>query len=201
MTDDAPSGVEHIYQPPNAALQDPESDSVFFTTSIRKLVILFVATHGLYAVYWFYKQWATIRESLSQNVWPIPRAIFYVFFTHSLFREFASHEVGDGNTAPEALRNQAWLLVLFALVSYGCDRAVQGTEDYGIIDLVGYLTLLGVVVPLVNAQRVANAKSRDPNGQTNARFTLWNWLFVVIGGFIWAAIIFSVVMELREILL
>ena len=68
----------------------------FYVVSKRKLTILFVATFGLYGVYWQYKLWSRFKhaapsDSEDAGMWPVMRAIFGVFFIHPLFGQVKRH--------------------------------------------------------------------------------------------------------------
>ena len=59
--------MENLYRTPQAQLVDAPlagAEGHFFTTSIRKMSILFIATMGLYILYWGYKQWDSQRSRM-----------------------------------------------------------------------------------------------------------------------------------------
>ena len=57
----------------------------FFPVSEGKLITLYIVSLGMYAVYWFYKNWTLQQEVMEEKIRPFWRAIFSVFYTHSLF--------------------------------------------------------------------------------------------------------------------
>ncbi|HEX8617495.1 MAG TPA: DUF4339 domain-containing protein, partial [Thermoanaerobaculia bacterium] len=59
----------------------------FFAVGVRKLVVMYVLTFGLYQLYWFYKQWWTIRARDGEDIWPLARAAFAWFFFHELVKD------------------------------------------------------------------------------------------------------------------
>jgi hypothetical protein len=60
----------------------------FYAVSQKKFLIMYIGTLGLYSVYWFYKHWSLYKKSENEEMWPIMRSIFQIFFTHSLFSLF-----------------------------------------------------------------------------------------------------------------
>lgn len=56
-----------------------------FHVSLTKLIIMFIATFGLYQVYWFYKQWQALKNYYDLDAWPIARSFFFLSFIHILY--------------------------------------------------------------------------------------------------------------------
>ena len=79
---------ENVYAVPESNLEIlPESPRhMFYVVSKIKFLVLFFATFSLYGVYWNFKNWSLYKNYHNDDIWPIMRAIFSVFFTHSLFR-------------------------------------------------------------------------------------------------------------------
>ena len=82
--------MDNVYKPPEANLirenSFAEDDSVFYVVAPKKFFLLYIGTLGLYGLYWFYKNWSQYKAYENLSLWPVPRAIFSIFFTHSLFR-------------------------------------------------------------------------------------------------------------------
>lgn len=85
---------DNIYRPPQAdmeapapqALGKPATSAPFFQTSPLKVAVLSIATFGLYRLVWFYRQWAR-RQKHGDDVSPLGRTIFIVFFVYGLFQD------------------------------------------------------------------------------------------------------------------
>ena len=58
----------------------------FFTTSTLKLTLMSICTLSIYQLYWFYKNWALIKERTGQNIMPFWRASFAPFWAYSCFK-------------------------------------------------------------------------------------------------------------------
>ena len=79
---------DHVYRSPEAPLLLPErAPDRYYVVSPTKYWVLSVATVGMYRLYWHYRNWTLYRASTGERMWPVMRAIFSIFFTHSLFRE------------------------------------------------------------------------------------------------------------------
>jgi len=78
---------DSIYAPPEADVSvDVADEPDFYVVAPRKFYLLAVLTFNLYFVYWFYRNWRRIKERNNEDIWPPARAIFYIFFTHALFK-------------------------------------------------------------------------------------------------------------------
>lgn len=79
---------DNVYAPPASAVVEPApagADHSFYVVAPAKFCLLFFFTLGMYHVYWFYMQWARYRRGHPEvTIWPVARAIFSVFFAHSL---------------------------------------------------------------------------------------------------------------------
>src|SRR5690348_5418147 len=120
MTDISIAPPLHV-EPVSAA---SAADSPFYVVSRKKLTILFIMTMGGYGMYWFYKNWSQYRkhgtspQEERRSIWPIPRAIFLVFFIHALFSKVK--ELGQGRPQVAAWGNSLhawWMVVLYVAMS------------------------------------------------------------------------------------
>jgi hypothetical protein len=148
-----------------AGVKDPR----WFRVGGVKLAVMFVATMGLYQLYWFYKQWDRVRDA-GDNVAPAPRSLFSILFCYSLFRRIndSTYAVGVQTRLPPSL-----LAVGFILPSLMWKME-------GAVAFLGFLAF----VPLVAAQRIANrvALAQGSTEDPNTRLTRLNWGGVLAGG-------------------
>ena len=76
----------NIYQTPEADLGvAEETEAEFYVVSMVKFYVRYLVTMGIYGIYWFYKHWRQHKDHSGRGLWPVPRAIFSIFFAHSLF--------------------------------------------------------------------------------------------------------------------
>ena len=64
-----------------------ETKPLFFQVSVGKFILMSICTIGIYEVYWFYKNWHTIREKRGNNISPLVRALFSPFWYAALIKE------------------------------------------------------------------------------------------------------------------
>ncbi len=173
------------YHPPEAELQDSSNsvgnDQAFFIVSTRKLFLMFVLTLGLYVVVWFYHHFKRIKQSAGEPTWPVARAIFYVFFTHSLFKRIHHAASSNGIRTDWA---HFWYASAFVLLS-----VIGGISHRS--NASGWLEILWLVlIPfsvwiLVKVQATSNTVLGDPRGQANHRLTALNYIWIVVGLVAW----------------
>lgn len=181
--------MDNVYKAPEAELL-VQQDSRFFVTSIRKLVILFVCTLGAYSLYWSYKQWASQRSQMAENIWPSLRAFFAIFFMHSLSRRMNDSLAAEHPGEPRDNDAATWFVVLTvagAVLSRGSNYMDLPLPVVVLIDLLPMLTLF----PLITLQRRANLISQNPDGQRNHSLTLFNWPFILLGLVLWTALLWA----------
>lgn len=145
-------------------------EAPFFATSVLKLAILSIVTLGLYEVYWHYQQWKRVKERTHQDIWPIARAIFSVFFLKSLGDEIK--EVAEEQKVYTGFTPLNLAIVYFALFI-----PLRLPDPAWLISLLSFLPLLSLQkqIALIHAQ-VA------PQADTNSRFGVLNIVGIVFGG-------------------
>ena len=142
----------------------------FFPVSITKLVVMSVCTFGFYEVYWFYRNWRLARER-GAHVRPALRALFAIFFCHSLFR-IVRDRAGDTAARDDELRAGP-LAIGWIVVSL-----LGGLPDpYW---LVSFCAVVFVVPVQMSANRYNRV--RAPRHDPNDRFGTANWIAIVGGG-------------------
>lgn len=175
-----------IYKTPEADLgaEVVVTQSDFYVVSPRKFLILFFITLGMYRLYWFYQNWA-LHKRINPEVWPIPRAIFSLFFTHSLFNlidfRLKDREIVH-SWSPGSL---ATVYVCLLLVEAVVERLSTNNIGSPLTDIISIGILPVLVWPLYQAQRAANAACGDPDGESNSRLTWANWLWIIAGMAFW----------------
>ena len=182
---------ENIYTTPKAELRVGVKDwsgCSFFPTSQKKLAILFIATFGIYTVYWFYKNWDLRKKIEKSKVTPVLRAIFYIFFTHSLFRKVENVAISKGISKSWSAVPLATLFVILAIVSNILDRSSESTEVISILDFASVGIVFILLLPIYMVQEVVNKINDDPHGKLNNSFSIYNFIFIILGGLFWVLV-------------
>lgn len=173
------------------------ADNMFYVVSRRKLAILFIATFGLYAVYWFYKNWSLYRDHASwspenrPSVWPVPRAIFVVFFIHSLFSKVK--EFGHDKPPVAAWSNNllATIMVVLYIGIEILDRLSSRSIGVPYTDYLSFAGMVALLFTFLSAQSMINASCNDPDGKGNDRLTGANYAWIVVGGLLWVPVLIA----------
>lgn len=158
----------------------------FFPVSEGKLITLYILSFGLYGVYWFYKNWKLQQPKMDKKIFPVLRAIFSIFFTHSLFNRInkSAQKLEDKHRFNANLL--ATLFVGAVIVSNVLDRVSVNTSvldmlsDNAVI-ISSLIIFLLSAYPLVVVQATVNRINNDILGYLNHRYSLWNYLLIVAG--------------------
>lgn len=176
------------YAPPTAQVADvPQASAVpaFYVVGKTKFLVLYVATLGTYALYWFYKNWSNYKAATREDVWPVARAIFSIFFIHALFRSVLERIVAAGKSIKWDPQAQATLLVVLLVLSNIMDRVASRVAEYGFLDVASILLLIPLAITFLKAQAAINLASNDVDGASNSHLTGLNYLWIVIGAILW----------------
>lgn len=179
-----------IYRAPDAELQGEQAaaEHEFYVVSKNKFLLLMIGTFGLYEFYWFYKNWSLYKKHSGADMLPVMRAIFSIFFVHSLFRTVEDRNLDNGG---ESTWSPAWMATLYVVLSIAssiADRISAKMVEYTALDLVSLVALPIIVWVLYRAQHMINIVCGDPNGESNSEITPANYLWVAIGLLFWGLI-------------
>ena len=171
-----------------------------FAVSEGKLLTLYLLSFGLYGVYWFYKNWQLQQPSMAKKIYPLLRAIFSIFFTHSLFKRINEQASKLEKKHRFNANLMATLYVVTIVLSHLIDRlsmvADGGSAGIGhflhnalsgnslIIISVGIFLLSAI--PLVHVQATANRINDDMLGYLNHKYSVWNYILMATGALLWA---------------
>ncbi len=161
-----------------------DPDTEYFSVSLSKFAIMYIVTLGIYTIYWFYRHWKLQQPHMEQPIWPIPRAIFAIFFTHSLARRvensMQNKKLDDSNN----LNMMATLFVLLSIAG-GILNASSSPESPAYMGLLILAAFLFSVYPLIEIQEKINLLKGDPLGKLNAKYSAANITAIIVGSFFW----------------
>lgn len=185
--------TDSVYAPPKADLTKvhiDDSTEAFYVVSTFKMIVMFLTTMGGYQIYWYYKNWRRHQEMAASHggadadIWPVPRAIFSIFFVHSLFGKVKQHAIAQQR--PTTFNNNLTATLIVCCMLFGVSALFFRSPQALLVITV--LTLL-MVVPLMflyrSAQRFINDTCGDPEGATNAEFSTANYLWMAAGLVYW----------------
>ena len=160
------------YAPPGTAVADvPAVDTAapWFAVSVSKLFVMCIFTLMLYQIYWFYRQWSHVKRREALSIWPVPRAIFAVFFCYQLYARIRDDgkplRVADLAAGPLA----AGYIVTTLLSPL--------PDPYWLVVFASNFFLL----PVQAAANAVNA-AKAPQHDANAKYSVLNCVGIGIGG-------------------
>ena len=174
-----------IYQTPEADVQKSDISNEFYVVSGKKFLLLYFFTLGLYTLVWFYIHWRRYSRSNKKKMWPVMRAIFSIFFAHSLFKRICDAAIEKKPDLKWNHQNAATIYVLFAVAGSILDRLSYKSIGTPTTDILSILTLLVTAPVIYKAQMTANVACQDEFGLSNKTMTPINILWIVLGGLIW----------------
>ena len=182
-----------IYRAPQAELREPETgvEQEFYVVGKAKFLILMITTFGLYEFFWFYKNWSLYKARHNENMLPVMRAIFSIFFVYSLFKRVAASIDANGRESKWYPGWMAASYILLSLSSSLVDSIASRVETYSLLDLFSLAVFPIIVWILYCAQQEINVACDDPEGDSNAALTPANYFWIVLGLLIWAGMAFG----------
>jgi hypothetical protein len=162
----------------------------FFVLAPSKLVIMLVATMGIYSIYWFYQNWTRQRYKYDEDIWPLARALFAIFFAHRLFRRIDARlgEATKGSDDSEFVwspMSTATQYVALAVLSSVINRLSVEVGGDVVLDLLSIIVMVISFWFLNTAQEAINVALGDPDGDADSRFLSRDISWCLIGGFLW----------------
>ncbi|MDP5238162.1 hypothetical protein Q9Q94_01395 [Uliginosibacterium sp. 31-16] len=183
-----------VYAPPKADLEiDDGVLEEFYVVSKSKFLTLYLSTLGLYGIYWYYRNWKQQKQAHGLSIWPLPRAIFQVFFIHSLFRAISDGLRRNGLSYAWNAGSVATPLVIITLISNVADRLSAKDIGEPWTGLISLATLFVMAALLNLAQGAVNAACKDPQGLSNKEFSGANIVWIVLGVIFWALALFGTI--------
>ena len=188
---------KNIAQPETQKLPADENETPFFPVAEGKFITLYILSFGLYGIYWFYQHWKRQKPMMDKKIYPLLRAIFSIFFTHSLFKRInqqATHlpQQHKFNTNALATFFVATIILSHVIepVSMGADM-IQSMTSQTFITVSLVLFLLSTY-PLVKAQATINRINNDMLGLLNHKYSVWNYLIIVPGTIFWLLLVMGI---------
>lgn len=146
-----------------------------------------VCTFGLYELYYFYKNWHFIRERTRSSIKPFWRALFSPIWAYSFFKSIRDHasEERRPDTLHVGMLTAAYLIILFLY---------KLPDPFWVISAFTF-------VPLLKANEIAVElnKSMVLDYQENDRFSGKNWVAIIIGGTLFAFIVWDMFFPISAI--
>jgi len=148
------------------------ASSILFPVSPMKLIVMDTVTFGIYGLYWAYKNWRWFERDTNKKVVPFIEAIFLPLTLFDLCQKVRDLAWQKGSKEP---------LPIFPIAAafFLLNAAGRLPGAFCLISLLSVLPIL-VVQGYINDLN----KSVNPDFEMNSKFTVWNWVGIVIGS-IW----------------
>ena len=166
------------------------TEAEFFPVSEGKLLTLYILSFGMYGIYWFYKNWMLQAKAMDKKIYPMWRAIFSIFFTHALFKRINTRAQQVEKNHTFHANALATLFVTLVVASNIIDPVSYNTSllvnlsDVSLI--ITSLTLFFIsAYPMVKVQATVNRINNDMLGYLNHKYSIWNYLLIVVGALFW----------------
>ena len=157
---------------------------LFLHISVARLVLLSIASVGIYEAYWIYKNWRYIKEREGLRIRPVWRGIFGIFYCHSLLKRIKADKEASALIEPTYSVQLATGWVILVILAGIIGRA-PGVAPSIIAALIpSYLFL----VPVQNYINSVTEK-RSP-GSSYYGWSTGQIVILVFGLIVWALILF-----------
>ena len=162
----------------------------FFPVSEGKLITLYIVSFGMYAIYWFYKNWTLQQEAMEEKIRPFWRAIFSIFYTHSLFKRIHQQASKLEKKHQFNANVYATLFVAAIVISNIIDRLTMNSNMFepgsqNSLVIISLVLFFVSIYPLVKVQATVNRINNDMLGFLNHKYSIWNYLLIALGCILW----------------
>ena len=132
-----------------------------------------------------------VPDTESEDFYVVSPTKFYLlsFLTLNLYYVYWFYRNWRAVKAREGV---ATLFVLLAICSSVLDRMANKGIGSPTTDVIGTALVLITPLVLVRGQKAINFACGDPDGSGNSRYTLANWVWMILGGLFWLLILFGV---------
>ncbi len=176
-----------------------QSAHTFFVISVKKFMVLYFMTMGLYSIVWFYEHWKQYRLATGIKVWPAVRAFFGALMIFSLFSKVQKSlsESGRAYEWSPVMRGALILAITVVCIIFSVIGNATFIPAWLVVVNVMILGVLGFL--LAGAQRAINFLEADPEGHSNSTLSFANGIWAGVFGYLWLGwiIIFFTAINLK----
>lgn len=164
----------------NGLTADSEAEQApFFVVSPLKLGVMSFATFGVYWLYCFYQSWKLHKAKTGEQISPFWRVFFACFFIYSLLRRVNYRIVEVGKSCGWSILGITLTYYALAVATVVVSFMLDGRPVASLLASLGLE--VATVALFIAMQNGINLSAGDVSGQSNSRFTLSNWLWMLPG--------------------
>ena len=177
-----------------------ENETPFFPVSEGKLITLYILSFGLYGIYWFQQNWKRQQPMMDKKIYPVWRAIFSIFFTHSLFKRIDQQAAHLPQQHKFNANGLATFFVVAIVASNVIDRLSINTDIAQSITntsliITSLVLFLFSAYPLAKVQATVNRINNDMLGYLNHKYSAWNYVLIILGIVSWLMLALGLLAE------
>ena len=177
-----------------------ENETPFFPVSEGKLITLYILSFGLYGIYWFQQNWKRQQPMMDKKIYPVWRAIFSIFFTHSLFKRIDQQAAHLPQQHKFNANGLATFFVVAIVASNVIDRLSINTDIAQSITntsliITSLVLFLFSAYPLAKVQATVNRINNDMLGYLNHKYSVWNYVLIILGTVSWLILAMGLLAE------
>jgi hypothetical protein len=146
-------------------LKSPESNTSnpsnpkFFYIPETHFITMSLVTLGLFNTYWVYKNWSYLKERDNLEIMPFWRAVFGIFYMHSLLKEIGNDEQLNrlqSANFPASNLATGWVVMNILGNSIARSENISYSSIGIVISLSSFLFLLPVQNYIHNVNKIGN---------------------------------------------
>lgn len=168
-------------------------DQAYFSVSPTKLKWLYLATFGLYGIYWFYKNWKLQQPYIDDKIMPVMRGIFSIFFAHALTKRIKKSMLRQDIPENKHLGFLATMFVLLVVLGNLASTLADNQVVPPYFNIIWLIMFYLSAYPLIELQDKINMLKDDPIGSINSRYDWRGYGALLIGGVLWLLAILGAV--------
>jgi len=171
--------------PPNSR-KVKKAEPWFLSLSATRLILMGVATMGIFSLYWFFKNWKFLKQRDKLNIMPFWRSIFGIFFLYDLLSKIRDdRELSQWSQARYAT---GWLTAGWIITTLIANW-MTNAEVVGWIAFMGILLASLTILFLLPAQQhIVKVNSRRGVNPVFSAWSLGQWGFLGAGALLWALV-------------
>lgn len=146
---------------------------------VKKFIFLFIVSLGLYNAWWMFKVWKIFKERENSDIVPAARAIFAIFFLHTLFEKIQEFAISNGYT-----RSFSSIAYFIGFVAFNMSSRLPGG-----LWVISFLSVL-CLIPALEAFNYGIKHSGDYTIIEDEKFNKNQMTLIIIGTALW---IFTIV--------
>lgn len=182
----APPAPQGTYTSP----EERQREAMFFHISGPRLVLMSIASWGLFELYWIYRNWQYLKERDGLNIRPLWRGVFSIFFIHKLMG--AIHDDPQANRVVKAAFSPSLLATVWIVLMLVGNIAGKAS-DAG-LNLLGLLVSFPSFLLFLPVQNYINSVNKTISPPPPyARWSPGQYACLAIGIFIWLVMLAAII--------